>query len=76
MMNIEERVIRSKNSEKIEFAAIGCLDDTDPLVIIKTEGKIIAEPIWTIAGDHEGGVYRDYIAQNPGGMHIFIYVHT
>lgn len=71
-MNIKEKIERSKSRERIDYSKIGCLNEHDLLVKAKPSSKIIIEPIWTVAGDFEGGMYADYIADHPEYDAIYV----
>jgi len=71
-MNIAERIERSKSTERIDFAAIGCLEQSDPLVKVEPSGKIMVGPVWTLPGDFEGGMYADYRAEHPEYDGIYV----
>jgi D-alanyl-D-alanine dipeptidase len=64
-MNTDERVERSKSKERIDYSKIGFTNLEDPLMRVEPSSKIIIEPVWTLEGDFEGGMYADYIAQHP-----------
>jgi len=64
-MNLREKIDRSKSKDIIDFTKIECLDLKDPLVKVIPSGRIIVEPVWTIVGEFEGGMYADYIANHP-----------
>lgn len=71
-MDITERIERSKSKERIDFSKIGCLNQQDPLVKVEPSEKIIVEPIWTLKGDFEGGMYADYIVEHPEYDGIYV----
>lgn len=71
-MNIAERLERSKSKERIDFSKIGCSHQEDPLVKIEPSARIIVEPVWTLKGDFEGGMYADYIAEHPEYDGIYV----
>ncbi len=64
-MNTDERVERSKSKERIDYSKIGFSNLEDSLVRVEPSGKISVEPVWTLEGDFEGGMYADYIAKHP-----------
>lgn len=64
-MNLEEKIERSKSTEKIDFSKYQSRAQDDRLVKLVSTGKILIEPNWTIPGDFEGGMYADYIAEHP-----------
>lgn len=64
-MTIDEKIARSKSKERIDFSKIGCVNQPDPLVKVNPSEKIIVEPVWTLQGDFEGGMYADYVAEHP-----------
>lgn len=71
-MTLSERIERSKSTERIDYSKIGCLNQQDPLVKVEPSEKIIVEPVWTLQGDFEGGMYADYIAEHPEYDGIYV----
>lgn len=71
-MNIDQRIQRSRNAEKIDFSRIGCLDQHDLLVKVDPLSMIKPEPVWDIEDDFEGGFYMEYIAKHPEYNGIYI----
>jgi zinc D-Ala-D-Ala dipeptidase len=71
-MTLEEKIERSKSKERINFDVIGCLEQDDPMVSLESSDRIIVEPVWTMHGDFEGGMYRDYIAKHPEYDKIYV----
>ena len=71
-MTLEEKIERSKSKDRINFDVIGCLEQNDPLVSLESSDRIIVEPVWTMPGDSEGGMYRDYIAKHPKYDKIYV----
>jgi hypothetical protein len=71
-MNLAEKLARSHSSERINFGAITCLNETDPLVPIPQFDHIIVEPIWTVPGDMEGRLYARYIETHPAYDTIYV----
>jgi D-alanyl-D-alanine dipeptidase len=71
-MNTDERVERSKSKERINFAKIGCKNQSAPLVMVESSDKIMVEPVWTLNDDFEGGMYADYIAEHPEYDGIYV----
>lgn len=71
-MDIAQKLERSKSREKIYFTKIACSEVNEPLVPVLESDKIIIEPVWTIKGDFEGGMYADYIADHPEYNQIYI----
>ena len=71
-MNLQEKIERSKSTERIDFSQYQSLNQDDPLVKVESNDKILVEPCWTIPGDFEGGMYADYIADHPeyDGMYV------
>lgn len=65
IMNLQEKLLRSQSTERIDFSKYQSSNQTDPLVKISSSEKIIVEPCWTIEGDWEGKRYADYIAEHP-----------
>ena len=64
-MTLEEKLLRSKSTESVDFSKFPSTNRQDPLVKIKSTDKILVEPNWTIPGDFEGGMYADYILEHP-----------
>lgn len=64
-MNLEEKITKSKSRERIDFAAIGCDNQEDPLVKVEATRKIVVEPNWTITGEYEGSMYAAYRVEHP-----------
>ena len=71
-MNLQEKIEKSKSKERIKFSEIGCLEEEAPLIKIQRTQRISIEPFWTIKGDFEGGMYADYIAENPEYNGVYI----
>jgi zinc D-Ala-D-Ala dipeptidase len=64
-MNLEDKLARSRSTDRIDFSKYQSINKSDPLVHIKSNEKILVEPCWTIEGDWEGERYKDYIATHP-----------
>ena len=71
-MNTDERVERSKSKERIDYTKIGFSELDDPLVKVESSDKVMVEPVWTLEGDFEGGMYADYIAEHPEYDGIYV----
>lgn len=71
-MTLEERVERSKSTERIDYSKIGCLNIDEPLVEMQPSEYIIIEPFWTIEGDFEGDRYRSYMIDHPEYKGVYI----
>lgn len=71
-MDIEQKIERSKSSEKIDFAKIGCLDSSDKLVAVEASDKWLLDPIWKSETDFEGKLYAQYIKSNPEYNQIYV----
>src|SRR5476649_1123532 len=71
-MNLEEKLQRSRSTERIDFSKIGCIDKQDALVKIESSERILARPNWTIEGDFEGKRYADYILEHPEYDGIYV----
>lgn len=71
-MDIDEKIERSKSKERIDYSKIGFSNLKDHLVKVESSGKILVEPVWTLEGDFEGGMYADYIAEHPEYNGIYI----
>lgn len=64
-MNLQEKLQRSKSTEKIDFSKYQSKDVQDPLVRVETSDRILVEPNWTLENDWEGKRYAEYIAHHP-----------
>jgi D-alanyl-D-alanine dipeptidase len=64
MMNLEEKIERSKSNDKIDWSKYQSRNQGDPLVKLTSTDKVLVEPCWTIPNDFEGGMYADYIAEH------------
>ena len=64
-MNLDEKLARSRSTERIDFSKYQSVGKDDPLVEIVSSEKILVEPCWTLEDDWEGKRYRDYIAKHP-----------
>ena len=64
-MNLEEKLQRSKSTERIDFSKFQSINKQDPIVKVESIDKIFVAPNWTIPGDFEGRMYADYIAEHP-----------
>lgn len=71
-MSLEERIERSKSTERIDYSEIGCLNIDAPLVEMQPTEHILIEPFWTIEGDFEGDRYRAYMAEHPEYTGVYI----
>lgn len=64
-MNLQEKLQRSRSTERIDFSKFQSLGQNDSLMKVESTEKILVEPCWTLEGDFEGGMYADYIAEHP-----------
>lgn len=71
-MNLEEKIQRSKSTEKVDFSKYRSADTKEPLVKIESHEKILVEPYWTLEGDWEGEHYAAYIAKHPEYDAVFV----
>lgn len=69
---LQDRIERSKSTERIDYSQIDCLNLQDPLVELKTSENILVEPYWTLEGDFEGDRYAAYIDEHPEYQGIYI----
>src|ERR1700678_516334 len=71
-MNLEDKLQRSRSTERIDFSKYQSINKEDSLVPLTTSDKTLIEPCWTIESDWEGKRYRDYIAEHPeyDGMYV------
>ncbi len=72
IMNLEEKLQRSRNTETIDFSKYQSINNDDHLIEIVTSDKILIEPCWTLEDDWEGKRYRDYIAKHPGYKGVYV----
>lgn len=73
-MNLDEKLARSRSTERIDFSKYQSVGENDPLVEIATNEKIFVEPCWTLEDDWEGKRYRDYIVEHP--VYDTVYVRS
>jgi D-alanyl-D-alanine dipeptidase len=71
-MSLDEKLERSKSSEKIDFTKIGCRHVNEALVPVPAAGRIRVEPIWTMDGDFEGRLYNEYRAEYPEYDRVYV----
>src|ERR1700745_589525 len=71
-MNLEEKLDRSKSTERIDFSKFQSAKIDDPLVKLTGSDKLIIEPCWTLEDDWEGKRYREYIALHPEYDGIYV----
>lgn len=71
-MNLEEKLERSRSTERLDFSKYQSINKDDPLVQINTNDKILVEPCWTLEDDWEGKRYRDYIAKHPDYNGVYV----
>jgi D-alanyl-D-alanine dipeptidase len=71
-MTLEEKLQRSKSTEKIDHSKFQSINKQDPLVKVSSTDKILVAPNWTIPGDFEGGMYADYISEHPEYDGIYV----
>lgn len=64
-MNLQEKIEKSKSTERIDFSKYQSINKDDPLVKLITSDKLSVEPCWTLENDWEGKRYADYIAKHP-----------
>ena len=64
-MNLNEKIERSKSSDKLDFSKYQSLNQQDPLVKVESSEQLLVEPNWTLVDDWEGERYADYIAEHP-----------
>lgn len=71
-MNSEDKLQRSKSTERIDFSKYQSSGVNDSLVKISSSDKILVEPYWVLENDWEGNRYRGYIADHPeyNGVHV------
>lgn len=71
-MNLNEKLKRSKSTERIDFSKYQSIHKDDPLVEIVTSDRILVEPCWALADDWEGARYRDYIVEHPEYKGVYV----
>lgn len=71
-MNIDQKLERSKSTERIDFSKYQSANQPDPLVKVESSDKLLVEPNWTLENDWEGKRYADYIAENPNYDSVYI----
>jgi D-alanyl-D-alanine dipeptidase len=71
-MNLDEKLHRSRSSERLDFSKYQSTNKDDPLVQINTSEKILVEPCWTLEDDWEGKRYKDYIAEHPDYDSVYV----
>jgi D-alanyl-D-alanine dipeptidase len=72
-MTIEQLVQRSKQSFEDDPDALGCANETSPLVRVNAKGQLGLEPVWERSDGHpEGYLYKDHMAENPGYDAVFL----
>jgi D-alanyl-D-alanine dipeptidase len=71
-MNLEEKLLRSRSTERIDYTKYQSLDKEDPLVRLESTHKLLVEPCWTLENDWDGVRYRDYIATHPGYDGVYV----
>ncbi|HTE58425.1 MAG TPA: M15 family metallopeptidase [Verrucomicrobiae bacterium] len=71
-MNLDEKIQRSKSTERIDFSKYQSANIDDPLVKVSSAGKLIVEPCWTVEDDWDGKQYRDYIVEHPEYDDIYL----
>lgn len=73
-MTLEEKLNRSKSTERVDFSKFQSINKSDPLVKVLSTNNMLVEPNWTIPEDFEGKMYADYISEHP--EYDGIYVHS
>lgn len=71
-MTLQEKIERSKSTEKIDFSKYQSIGIPDPLVRAVSTNKMLVEPNWTVPGSYEGSVYADYISDHPDYNSIYV----
>ena len=71
-MNLDEKLARSRSTERIDFSKYQSVSKNDPLVKIVSGEKILVEPCWMLEDDWEGQRYRDYIAEHPEYNAVYV----
>lgn len=71
-MNLQEKIERSKSTERIDFSHYQSSGVTDSLIKIESSAKIKIEPCWTLENDWEGKRYAEYIATHPEYNGVYV----
>lgn len=71
-MNLQDKLQRSKSTERLDFTKYQSVGKDDPLVEIVSSNKILVEPCWTVEDDWEGKRYREYIAVHPEYNTVYV----
>lgn len=71
-MTLEERLKRSKSTERVDFSKFPSINKHDPLIKVTSTDRILVEPNWTIPTDFEGRMYADYILIHPEYDGIYV----
>jgi D-alanyl-D-alanine dipeptidase len=71
-MNLEEKLLRSRSNESVDFSKFQSINKKDPLIKMVSSDKILVFPNWTVLGDFEGNMYADYISKHPEYDGIYV----
>jgi zinc D-Ala-D-Ala dipeptidase len=71
-VNLDERLKRSKSTERIDFSKYQPVGCDDPLSKVENTERLLIEPCWTIKDDWEGKRYADYISENPSYDGVYV----
>lgn len=69
---LQERILRSKSKEKIDYPSITSLKIDDPLITLENTDKIFIEPYWELPSNWEGDRYIEYIKDNPDYNKVYL----
>lgn len=67
-INLDEKLLRSKSTERIDFSKYQSAGVVDPPVKVKSNGSLIVEPCWTVEDDWDGQHYKSYIVDHLSTM--------
>lgn len=71
-MTLQEKIERSRSTERIDFSKYQSIDKDEQLVKISSEGNILVEPCWIVENDWEGKRYADYILEHPNYDGVYL----
>jgi zinc D-Ala-D-Ala dipeptidase len=71
-MNVEEKLLRSKSTERIDFSKYQSINVSEKLVKLDSTDNLLVEPCWTLENDWEGKRYREYINLHPEYDGIYV----
>jgi D-alanyl-D-alanine dipeptidase len=72
IMNLQQKLLRSQNTDDIDYTKYQPVGQDDPLVRLSTNDRVLIEPYWELEDDWEGRHYAAYIAEHPAYDGIYI----